>query len=235
MASLILLSVSTLSASVLVALTGLSRGVVDSPTTSLPEVLLARDEVQVRVAPVKEEIEAEAAPSLAPSPESTLRRTTPKSSPSANPAAPAVATVGALSLSLTGQLTDRGPRDVVTYTATIRSTGTAAVSGIRFSSHIPLETTWETSECNGSGLPVSISYSGEPSSLVCVAGPNEVQGAGDATHQVELTLGRSLAPGATATITFRVHAEKKLKQVSNHAHADSGSIRADSDTITTKI
>lgn len=232
-ASLILLSVATLSASVLVALTGLSRGVVDGPITSLPEVLLAREEVQVRVAPVSQEIETEAANSSEPSPEPGPP--VPRKPTKPAPAGAAPALFGALSLSLSAERTVRNPKDVITYIATVRSTGTAAVSGINFTSHIPAEGTWETGDCKGAGLPVYVSYSGETSSLVCISGPNELQGSGDATHQVELTLGRSLSPGGTATIAFSVLADKRVKQVSNHAHVASGSVRADSDTITLKI
>ncbi|MGH9198699.1 MAG: hypothetical protein ACRD1T_23590, partial [Acidimicrobiia bacterium] len=190
--SLILLSVSALTASVLVALTGLSRGVVNGPITTVPEILLAKEEVQVRVAPVRQEIEGEASPG-ASSEQSSSPKPPRQSAPKQTAKPPAPAPVPALAISLEGVRTDRSPKDVITYTATVKSVGTASVGGIRFASHVPAETVWETGECNGAGLPVYITYSGEGTSIICVPGPSQVQGAGDAIHQVELTLSKSLA------------------------------------------
>lgn len=241
-AVLVLLSVSAISGSVLLAARGLSPGRAEGVVARLPDVLFSREQGSVRIAPVKtqieEEIEETPDPGGSPSPSAPSPRPQaggPAPSTSEETSIASSAHVASMTLDLSGTGSKRPTR--VVYVATLTNTGGTTLDAIRFLSHVPDRASWEETDsaCLSSERPVRVVWPGSSSEVICVPGGTVSGSSDESLHGVDVTLGRALKPGESVTVSFTLKVIKGAQQLTNHAHAESDGVKANSPAITTSV
>ena len=237
-------AIALVSGSVTVALAGRGHGDVKIAKASLPQSLFSVEPAEQRIAKVDSSIAAEASPTTAsPSPArstpttvSTTKPSPATSSPISTSQSPSPSARSALAITLSAKAKGGGNAKTLTYDSVVTNSGDTNLGGIQFTSHVPEGTSWAPdAKCSGTGHLVTVTYASGARDY-CVGGDQTVAGSSDpTTHQVVVPIEGQLASGSAITVSWTVSVPNATAEVTNHAHASSGAIAADSPAVTTRM